>query len=418
MSHFILQSVKVVKLTDGEKELYTLGFAGKDNNVSYYGANRTNVEFFQTVMPDKILSAISSCAIDVLCGGMQLKDKYNEDLSIQAEFFTKRLTTSFKNAKTVKVDKLTENGIEWGEGKYQLIQLFDKVYVTVSDTMTYKHSISEKEMNHGDFVKFMLDKEKTKEKVVSILKECKYAAAYLPIQENIVDRFGRIVQEAKEKDKLTLDEVKTVAKYSGDWNNPIKRTEVKMSDINEIVSILENDEDPARRFTVIIGFISPNVLENKEFAKRVGHLGISLTFFSDDIKADKEIAGIFCQAAGRNAEFVSNELKDDKEFILNLTKSSRESLRYASKRLCDDEEVVKAAIQKDPYAIQFVSERLRDDPEICLMCAEKYSFAHQYFSDRLKEICDKDNPIPGLRKIILDSEIQPQNNQPDKRMKI
>lgn len=418
MSHFILQSVKVVKLTDGEKEIYALGYAGKDNNVTYYGSQRTSVEFFQTVMTDKALSAISSLTIDVLCGGTQLKDKYNEELTVQAEFFAKRITTSFKNAKTVKVNKIDENGIDWGQGAAEIRMLFPKISVHISANMKYHHGVSEFNMNHGEFVKFMLDKDKTKDKVIQILKENKYLSAYLPIQYDLVNRYGAIVQKAKPEDKLTLNDVRTVAKYAGDWNTTVTKTDHRLTDINEIFSLLSNDEDPAKRFTIIYNMIDHDLLNNEEFARKVGSLGVSMRFFGDNIKSNPDIVQIFCDAKTSNLEYAADDIRSNKEFMLPYIAEHSSAMRYAGENLKDDIEVAFLAIKKSGSAIEHLSQRLKDSPEVCLASAEKYSYAHQYFSPRLKEYCDKDDPKPGLRNLILESEIKNSNHSAERKLKI
>lgn len=422
MSHFILQSVKVVKLTDGERELYTLGYAGKDNNVSYYGSQRTSVEFFHTVTTDMVLATISTQAQDVLSGSMQLKDKYNEPLSVQAEFFAKRLATSFKNAKTVKVDKIGDDSIQWGEGYNEIRMLFPKVLVTVSDRMKYKHSLSHSDVNHAAIVKVLLDKEKSKELIIPVLKESKYLATYLPIQKDVLDRFGRVSVQAQQKNRFTLEEVIEVAKYAGDWNNPISSTEVKISDKNIIRDILAQDEDPARRFTIMHGLIEPELLFDREFAKTCAGHKVMLDFFPELIKKDKEVAQIFVQNQPRNIDYVSNDLKSDYDFILNSISNAKEGVSYilkeASADLQDNETIVRNSLSQTSYAFQYASERLRDDPEICLLATEKNKYSYQYFSQRLKDLCDSEDPLPGLRKIVIENNLDSSNSQKSKINKI
>lgn len=422
MSHFIIQSLKVVKLTDGDRELYTLGFAGKDNNISYYGSPRTTVEFFHTVNTDKVLAAISALSQDVLSGGMQLKDKYNEPLSLQAEFFAKRLATSFKNAKTVKVDKLGDDAIEWGSGEMEIKMLFPKVIVSVSKNMKYDHSLSFTDVDHAAIVKVLLDKEKNKELVIPALKEAKYLTAYLPIQKDILDRFGRVSQKALPENKFNLNEVIEVAKYAGDWNNPVPNTDIKIKDIETVKSIIENDQDPARRFTIIHGLIDSDLLFNKDFALNCAKNKVFLKFFPDSIKSDKEIAQVFVSNQPRNIEYVSNALKSDYDFIMNTISNATEGASYilkeASFELQDNETIARKSLEQSSYAFQYFSERLRDIPEICLLAAEKNKYSHQYFSPRLKELCDSNNPVPGLLKLVIENNLD--NTQPNqsKRAKI
>lgn len=425
MSHFIVQSVKVVKLTDGNRDLYLLGYAGKDNNVSYYGPQRTSVEFYQPIMTDKVLEAISTLSQDVLGGGIQLKDKYSEPLSVQAEFFAKRLATSFKNAKTVKVDRIGDDKIEWGNGQNEIRMLYNKVMVSISKDITYKHGLYERDDNkgeHAEIVKILLDKEKTKEKIIPVLKHCKYLAAYLPIQFDIVNRFGAVVKKAKPEDKLTLDEVIEVAKYSGDWNNTVTVTENKISDKDVATKILNEDSDPARRFTIMHGMLDEKLLNDETFALNAGKNKVLLKFFTDKIKQNKEIAQVFVSNETRNIEYVSENLKDDYDFVINSIRGADKNIsniaQEISERLKDNEDIAKELLKETSYSFQHLSERLRDNPEICLLAAEKNKYSYQYFSQRLKELCSSEDPLPGLRKILIEKELSTNEPSTSRKSKI
>ncbi len=323
MSHFIAQSSKIVKLTDGKQTKYLVGWIGTDNNTTGY---RGQLSPECIISEDSIYDYIVAQADSVASGSTQLKDLYNTNNLRQAAYMVKRLESNFRNAKTVQVDDLSTPKLDLSKNR-ELCQKLDEMS---NGNGYYSGNVSHKEVDHDPrnkkvvdfFINYTKDpsiKEDHNSKVVELID-------VMPALSGMLHQFSPISQ-----DELY------VALRDGDWYNMDR-------------SFLHND--------YVKGTMT-NREHIKDLINTVGknHLYHTVQVFSDEIKRDKEL---MLEVVKQDPDCIEHleELKYDRDFVIQTIKSNYDGNSLLNRiyyNLKYDEEVVKFACSHSTYDIRHIN---------------------------------------------------------------
>ena len=100
--------------------------------------------------------------------------------------------------------------------------------------------------------------------------------------------------------------------------------------------------------------------------------GVALTYASDSLKADNEVADAAVPQSGDALKFVIG--RADKSLVLKAVRESGSALQYADDALKADFEVAMAAVSQNEHAIRFAAPALQRDRRLnlaaqCRCCA-------------------------------------------------
>lgn len=128
---------------------------------------------------------------------------------------------------------------------------------------------------------------------------------------------------------------------------------------------------------------------------------------SEEIKDNTDIVIDATKKDSRAFIACSSRIKNSKEIILQLT-SVTEIAQHISHELQDDEDVCKGFIANRGYFVRFFSERLRNKPEIMILAMESGgdTVFSKFAGNELKDKIGSNDPMSGLRSIILKEELE------------
>lgn len=413
MSHFILQSTKIAKITDGTTTLTLLGYTGKDNNVQYYGTHKSSVEFFRCFKTDPEIQYLRrEVAESVLSGSMQLKDLYSARLSAQASVAVARLDMRLKNAKTYQVERIAEDGtIAWGTAQSQ-IAADQKMTCRFSKTLAYRpldpERLNAMDRAAADFVKSPLS---DPESIGRIVEALPYALAYLDPSARLSERqFVQLLSHGS--DWGAHLNVKAYHGYISDPQDALRVARgsfFRYGNIPELIQVLspslQQDKVLALGLLQAQPWVYPHMPDAVRLDDTVGRTACALETANyahapQSVRLDKDITLTCLRARASDlTQYVPSTLLEDPQVALTAVQRSGEALQHLPTHFQDDATLVKVAVKKDCSAFAFASERLRADIQVCqLAMREHYQ----------KEILQHASPqIQQQVHALVDSKAQP-----------
>ena len=110
----------------------------------------------------------------------------------------------------------------------------------------------------------------------------------------------------------------------------------------------------------------------------------ALSYFSDHIRGDQEIACFAVQCSKNALQFVSQELRSDKTVVLAAVNRLGTLLKFASSDLQGDHEIACVAVKSRGAALQYTSEILQGDINLALMAVNQNGLALEFASSELR----------------------------------
>lgn len=132
-------------------------------------------------------------------------------------------------------------------------------------------------------------------------------------------------------------------------------------------------------------------------------------YFSETIRANKEIALVSVRERGRNVQYCSKELKNDKEIVMEGIKENAYALKFASYRLKQDPELISLAAKRNPAVVGQIKKAIcnRKDAAIAAVSASPDTLI--YFNKKLwsdkdvqNAMLDFSNPN-NMRSVLLNN---------------
>jgi hypothetical protein len=387
MSHFILQSIKIAKITDGTTTLTLFGTSGKDNNVHYYGTHKSSVEFFRCFKTDPEIQCLRKEIVSsVLSGSTHLKDMYHKKpLREQASVAIARLDVRLKNAKTYQIERIGKDGtIEWGTAQSQ-IAADQKITCRFSKNLVYVPMDLERmdamDQAAADFVK---SPQSDPQSIGRIIEHLPYALAYLDPKAHLTERqLVHLLSHASNWDsKLN---VRAYHGYISDPQDAIALARGQFfsyGNVPELIQVLspklQSDNDLALQLLEAKPWVYPHMPLQTRLDDPVGRKACALETANyahapESVRLDKDITLTCLKARASDlTKYVPSTLLEDPEVALTAVKRSGQALQHLPPRFQDEEALVKVAVKNDCSAFAFASERLRGDIQVCQLAMREH----------------------------------------------
>lgn len=356
MSHFILQSTKIAKITDGTTTLVVLGYAGKDNNVHYYGTPKTTVDFFRCLKTQEEIEVLRhQTARSVLEGSTQLKDIYNKPLREQAPVAMRRLDSGLKNAKTYQVERIHPDGtIEWGSAQSEIARDV-KVTCRFSKDLAYKpidpERIHPMDKATADFVK---QPSSDPQSIGAVIEHLDLALAYLD---------PKVV--------LTSAQFVHLLSHGSDWNARIalRHYEGTVTQTKDAVALAEG---PFFRYgstaAQLMSCLSEPLRSDPQTAAQMLHVNPWLYPHMEhpSLRANEALGRIAVQLETANYAHAPLAVRSDKQCALHCLKArASELMDKVPPHLLEDREVAITAVTSSGSVLKHLPEHLRADIHVC-----------------------------------------------------
>lgn len=364
MSHFIMQSTKIAKITDGTQTLVILGYTGKDNNVEYGAHHRTSVDFYLCRKTQQEIEQLrAEVAYTVLGGSMQLKDMYRQSLKEQAPVAVRRLDSALKNAKTYQVDKIHEDGsIEWGNAQWEITRDV-KLPCRFSKQLQYTPIAAERlhalDKAAADFVKAPSS---DPERIGAVVERMSYAVGYLDPQVRLTERqFCDLLSKGSDWNvQLPLEQ------YAGIVTSPA-----------DAVALAEG---PFFRYggtaAALIQCLSPKLQDDPQVAAQMLHANAWLYphMTHPNVRQNEALGRVACQLETANYAHAPLAVRADKQVALHCLKArARELIQTVPEHLLYDPEIITTAVKSSASVMQHLPEDLRSDIRVVHAAMRDYN---------------------------------------------
>jgi hypothetical protein len=245
-----------------------------------------------------------------------------------------------------------------------------KIFKYIGEKFKDDKDVVLKEMtHHGDMFEFVSDRLKADEEVlISSLKSSngnsiifasptlksnmdivKNALQYINYSSiNVFKDLGMLAQSNKEIALLAISKKPESYLYvSEDLKN----------DIDIVKTAIKLDGS-------LFKFIPLSFKQNKEiFLLAIKQYALAIEFATEEFKNNLEVAKIVLASKyDKTLSFFSDEIRDNKELVLFAVKNHASQLEFASKRLKMDYDLVKQAITQSGVTYRFIDENLKSDP--------------------------------------------------------
>ncbi len=429
MSHFILQSTKFAKITDGEKTVYLTGVTGKDNNVTSYGYNRTSAYVEHIVKTNNVFEYINWMSEGVFGGSIKLKDKYGEKLSNQATVYANRLVSGFKNAKEIKVEKINDDfSVELNE---ELTKKLEDLWgMDVNSRIGTRKAVQlEQDSRMKEVVQFLAKPDTENiEKIVSYLDINEYFISFIP-------------RDAK----LSEEQLYVAIRDGSRWGNPIDEDINKIQNPEHATDIIKSAQS-SWALDEKICYVADECYSNADFVKElIKHEG-----FDEDSKWSYKIySELFSSPEIQNTIIEHNpkmfirlpeEARNNKENYFNaITKTKERTPGFDSEHLKDinfvnriidanpnayftmigcknfhnhseNTELYEKVAKTVPGAYIHAPESIRSNPKYLLDCLEgnggMNSHIREAIPESIKELVGNQEYIPFLKSHLLKKELE------------
>jgi len=132
------------------------------------------------------------------------------------------------------------------------------------------------------------------------------------------------------------------------------------------------------------------LIENIELKNHIKS-GVSLNYYNDTIRDDKNICLLAINCDSGNYKYVSQRLHDDRDIIIETIKKDGKIFQHIPNNFRDDKEITLLAVKSYPYAIQYASHTLKHDRDVCLEVVKQKGELLEYI------------PIKDDKEIVLEA---------------
>lgn len=373
MSYFILQSTKVIKITDGSTTLTVLGYAGRDNNLYPQGSAKTVVEFFRCFATEQEIQCLRrETASAVLSGNLQLRDMSRASLAQQATAVVSRLDQRLKNAPTYQVARCTALApIDWGDAQSRISSDMG-VSCRFKKALTYT-PLEPARMMPGDrqAADFVKAPRGDPESILPILGTIPYALAYLdPAARLNEQQFVDLLAQASDWGApLDLDQYKGTVRSASDALRLAHAEYFGYSNLHQLPQVLD-----------------PQLLRDRALGQQLVSIKPWVyRYLPGELIQDEAVARQAVQAQSANYQYAPEGVRMDKTLTVHCLKERAQDLMpFVPEPLVHDPQVVQVALTRSGTTLQYVAAPFKDDRELVTVAVKDAPAAYQYASERLR----------------------------------
>jgi len=429
MSHFILQSTKFAKITDGEKTVYLTGVTGKDNNVTSYGYNRTSAYVEHIVKTNNVFEYINWMSEGVFGGSIKLKDKYGEKLSNQATVYANRLVSGFKNAKEIKVEKINDDfSVELNE---ELTKKLEDLWgMDVNSRIGTKKAVQlEQDSRMKEVIQFLAKPDTENiEKIVSYLDINEYFISFIPSDAKLSEeqlyvairdgaRWGNSIDENTNKIQIPEHATDIIKSANSSWALDEKICYVddecysNADFVNELIKHDGFDADSKWSYKIYCELFSNPEIQNTI----IEHNPDMFVRLPIEVRNNRENYLKAISKTEKDTLGFDSELLKDREFVYKIIEANPQAYFTIVKaqnfeQFLEDTEIYEKVAKTVPGAYIHAPESIRSNPKYLLDCLEGNGGMNSHIRgaipESIKKLVGDQEYIPFLKSHLLKKELE------------